>query len=118
MKFSLNPITAQKITNFQNTFRRLKIIFLSLFFLLIIGASIRSPYGKNLADPSYDQKDDHIAKYCHKSRHLRVHLVFLCLSSNRCFGTLTLKYLLNPIINETMSKQCQTPHNIRSELLL
>ena len=97
VKFSLNPITAQKITNFQNTVRRLKIILLSLFFLLIIRASIWSPYGKNLADPRYDQKDDHIAKYCHKPRHLRIHLVFLYLLPNRCFGTLTLKYLLNPI---------------------
>ena len=51
MKFSLNPITAQKITNFQNTVRRLTIIFLSLFFLLVMRASIWSPYGKNLANP-------------------------------------------------------------------
>ena len=51
MKFLLNPITAQKITNFQNTVRRLKIILSSLFFLLITRASIWRPYGKSLADP-------------------------------------------------------------------
>ena len=76
MKLWLNPITARKITNFQNTVRCLKIILPSLFFLLIIRASIWSPYGKNLVDPPYDQKDDVIAKYCHKLRNLRIHLVF------------------------------------------
>ena len=76
VKLWLNPITARKITNFQNTVRCLKIILPSLFFLLIIRASIWSPYGKNLADPRYDQKDDIIAKYCHKLRNLRIHLVF------------------------------------------
>ena len=103
MRLSLNPITAQKITNFQNTVRRLKIILLSLFFLLIIRASIWSPYGKNFADARCDQKDDHIAKYCHTPRDLRIHLVFLCLSSIRYFGTLTLKFFLHLITKETMT---------------
>ena len=103
MKFSLNPITAQKITNFQNTVRRLIIILLSLFFLLIIRASIWSPYGKNVAKPRQDQKDDQCAKYCHTPLNLRIHLVFWCLSSNRHFGTLTLKLLLNPITKEKMT---------------
>ena len=103
MKLSLNPITARKITNFQNTVRRLKIILPSLFFLLIIRASIWSPYGKNLADPRYDQKDDRIVKYCHTPVNLRFHLVFWCLSSNRHFGTFTSKFLLNPVAKETMT---------------
>ena len=103
MKFSLNLITGQKIANLQNTVRRLIIIPPSLFFLLIIRASIWSPYGKNFADARCDQKDDHIAKYCHTPRDLRIHLVFLCLSSIRYFGTLTLKFLLNPITKETMT---------------
>ena len=103
MKFSLNLITGQKIANMQNTVRRLIIIPLSLFFLLIIRASIWSPYGKNLVDPRCDQKDDHIAKYCHTPRDLRIHLFFLCLSSIRYFGTLTLKFLLNLITKETMT---------------
>ena len=103
MKFSLNPITAQKITNFQNTVRRLTIIFLSIFFLLIIRASIWSPYGKNVAEPRQDQKDDQCAKYCHTPLNLRIHLVFWCFSSKGHFGTLTLQFLLNPITNETMT---------------
>ena len=103
MKLLPNPITARKITNFQNTVRRLKIILPSLLFLLIIRASIRRPYGKNLADPRYDQKDDQFAKYCHTPLNLRFHLVFSFLSSNRHFRTLTLKFLLNPITKETMT---------------
>ena len=50
VKFLLNPITAQKMANLQKTVRRLIIIFLSLFFLLIIRTSIWSPYGRNLAE--------------------------------------------------------------------
>ena len=91
------------MANLQNTVRRLIIILLSLFFLLIIRASIWSPYGKNLAEPRYDQKDDQFAEYCHTPINLRFHLVFWCLSSNRHFGTLTLKFLLNPITKETMN---------------
>ena len=48
------------MTNLQNSVRRLKIILASLLFLLIIRASIWRPYGKNLADPRYDQKDDQL----------------------------------------------------------
>ena len=110
MKLLLNPITARKITNFQNTVRRVKIILPSLLFLLIIRASIRRPYGKNLADPRYDQKDDQFAKYCHTPLNLRFHLVFWCFSSNRHFRTLTLKFLLNPIMKETIT-YCKTLSN-------
>ena len=76
VKFSLNPITAQNINNFQNTVRRLIIILLSLVFFLIIRASIWSPYGKNVAKPRQDQKDVQFAKYCHTPLHLGIHLVF------------------------------------------
>ena len=78
-------------------------LILSLFFLLIIRASIWSPCGKNLADPCYYQKDDQFAKYCHTPLNPRFHLVFRCLSSNRHFGTVTLKFLLNPVTKETMT---------------
>ena len=108
MKFSLNPITAQKITNFQNTVRRLKIILSSLFFLRMIRASIWRPYGKNLADARYDQKDFQFARYCHTPFKLRIHLVFRCVSSNRHFGTLTLKFLLRRITKETMTNLQKT----------
>ena len=50
MKFSLNPTTAQKMANLRNTVRRLIIILLSLYFLLIIRASFWSSYGKILAE--------------------------------------------------------------------
>ena len=46
------------MTNLQNTVRRLKKILLSLLFLLIIRTSILRHYGKNVAKPRYDQKDD------------------------------------------------------------
>ena len=101
MKFLLNPIIAQKMASLQKTVRRLIIILLSLFFLLIIRASIWSPYGKNVAKPRQDQKDDQCAKYCHTPLNLRIHLVFLCSSSKGHFGTLTLKFLFNPIRKET-----------------
>ena len=71
--------------------------------MLIISASIWSPYGKNLAEPRYHQKDDQFAKYCHTPVHLRFHLVFWSLSSNRHFGTLNLKILWNPITKETIT---------------
>ena len=103
VKFSPNPIPAKKMTNLQNTVRHIIIILLSLFFLLIIRASIWSPYDKNLPHPCYDQKGDKFAKYCQTPLSLRFHLVFWCLSSNRRFGTLTLKLLLNPITKEKMT---------------
>ena len=86
VKFSLNPIPAQKMTNLKKTVRRLIIIVLSLFFLLIIRASILRPYGKNLADPRYHQKDDQFAKYSHTL--LRIHRVIWCLLANRHFKLL------------------------------
>ena len=79
----MNVITAQKITNFQNTVRHLKIILLSFFSCLSserqFGAfkvkislnplttkkmtNLQSrPYRKNLAELPYDQKDDQFVK--------------------------------------------------------
>ena len=81
------------MADLQNTVRQLKIILFSLFCLLIIRASIWRPYDKNLAKPCY----------CQTPLTLRFHLVFWCLSSNRHFGTLTLKFLLNPITKETIT---------------
>ena len=78
-------------------------ILFSMFFLLIIRASIWSPYGKNVAEPRQDQKDDQCARYCHTPRNLRIHLVFWSFSSKRHFGTLTLKFLFNPITKEAMT---------------
>ena len=71
--------------------------------MLIIRASLLILYGKNVAKPRYDQKDDQFAKYFHTPLSLRIDLVFCCLSSNRHFKTLTLKFLLNPITKETMT---------------
>ena len=82
------------MADLQNTVRQLKIILFSLFCLLIIRASIWRPYDKNLAKPCY----------CQTPLTLRFHLVFWCLSSNRHFGTLTLKFLLNRITKETINK--------------
>ena len=81
------------MADLQNTVRHLKIILFSLFFLLIIRASIWRPYDKKLAKPCY----------CQTPLTLRFHLVFWCLSSNRHFGTLTLKFLLNRITKETIT---------------
>ena len=108
MKFLLNPTTAHQTANLQNTVRRITIILLLLFFLLIIRASIWSPYDKNLAEPRYDQNDDQFAKYCHTALNLRFHFIFWCLSTKRHFGTLPLKFLLNPIEKETVTNSQNT----------
>ena len=71
--------------------------------MLFITASLLSFYSKNVAEPHYDEKDDQFAKYCHTPLNLRIHLVFWWLSSNWHLGTLTLKFLLNPITKETMT---------------
>ena len=76
VKCSLNPITAQKMGNFQNTVTHLIIIFLSLFFSLIIRASIWISYGKNQAQPCYDQKYDQFGKCCHTPLNPCFDLVF------------------------------------------
>ena len=91
------------MTNLQNTVRRLIIILLSLFFLLIIRASIWSPYGKNVAEPRYDKKDDQFPKYCHTPLNLRFHLVIWCLSSERHFGAVSVKFSLNRITAQKMT---------------
>ena len=120
MKFSLKPITAQKITNFQNTVRRLKIILLSLFFLLIIRASIWNPHGKNLADPRYDQKDDHIAKYCHKPSQSSYSLRFFMSFIKPVFWNSYFKILAESHYqrnDDQFAKYCQTPRNHRFQEL-
>ena len=99
----MNLITKQKMANLQNTVRRLIIILLSFFFLLIIRASICSSYGKYLPELRYDQLDEQLAKYCHTPLNLCFYLVFWCLLSNRPFGTVTLKLLLNPITKATIT---------------
>ena len=96
------------MTNLQNTVRRPKKIILSLFFLLIIRTSIWRHFGKNLAKPRYDQKDDQFAKYCNTPLNLCIYVVFWCLLSYRHFKTLTLKFLLNPITKETMTNLQKT----------
>ena len=101
------------MTNLQNTVRRLKKILLRLLFLVIIRTSIWRHYGKNLAKPRYDKKDDQFAKYCHTPLNLRIYLVFWCLSLNRHFKTLTLKFLLNPITKETMTNLQNTVKCLR-----
>ena len=58
MKFSLNPITAQKMAGLQKIVRRLIIIFLSPFFLVIIKALLLSSFGKNLTKPYYYEPKD------------------------------------------------------------
>ena len=103
VKFPLNPITAaQKITNFQNTVRRLIIILVSLFFLLIIRACIWGPHGKNLPEPRYHQKDDQFAKYCHASQS-SYSLSFLVPFIKPTFWALTLNFLLNLVTKESMT---------------
>ena len=76
--------------------------------MFFIRASLLNSYGENIAKPRYDQKDDKFAKYCHTPLNLRIHLVFWCFASNRHFGTLTLKFLLNPITKETMTNLQKT----------
>ena len=113
MKISLKRITKQKIANLQNTVRSHIIILNSLLSLLIFRASIWSPYCKNLAEPRSDQKDDQFAKYCHTPLNLRFHLVFWWLSSNRHFGTLSLKIWLKPITKEKMTNLQNTVKRLR-----
>ena len=103
MKFSENCITAYKIINLQNTIRRQKLILLSFFFLLIIRTSIWRTYGKNIAHPRFAQKDFQFARYCYTPLNVCFHLLFWCLSSNRHFETLTLKFLLNAITKDMMT---------------
>ena len=90
------------MSNLQNTVRRLIIILLRLFFLLIIKASIWSPYGKNLAEPRYEKKNEQFAKYCHTPLNLRFYLIFWCFSSYLHFGAFTVTCSLNPITAQNM----------------
>ena len=103
VKFSLNPTTAQKMANLRNTVRRLIIILLSLYFLLIISASFWSSYGKILAESHYEANDNQFAKYCHTPRNNRFQQVFLCWSSRRNFWALTVKFPLSPIVAQNMA---------------
>ena len=110
----MNRITAQDMTNSQNAVRRLIIILLSFLSWLIIRASICSPYGKNLAEPCYDQKDDQFAKYCHVTLKLRSHLVFWCLLMQLTFSNSYFKILVKPHYegnDDQFPKHCQTPRN-------
>ena len=81
VKFSLNCITAQKMTNFQNTVRRPIIIVLSFSYDAYHQSSLLSSYGKNVAKPHYVPKDSQFAKYCmlHASESLFLHRVLMLL---------------------------------------
>ena len=74
----MNPITAQKMAVFQKTVRRLIIIFLSSFFLLIITVSLLSSHGKNVAKPRYQPRDAQFAKNFDTSQSLGFDLVYWC----------------------------------------
>ena len=80
----------------ENTVRRLKIILLSLFFLLLIRTSIWSPSGNNVEESQF-------AKYCYTPLNIRIYVVFWWISSQRYFGTFTLKFLLSPITKGTIT---------------
>ena len=103
MKLSLKPITAHKKASLQDTVRRLIIILLSFFLSSISSERRFGALTVKISDPRLDQKDDQCAKYCHTRFNLRIHLVLLCLSLKRHFGTLALKILFNPITKKTMT---------------
>ena len=95
VKFSLNSITAQNIANLGNTVRCLKIILLSLFFLLIFSASTWRPYGRNLANTREDKKTTNLQSTITRLSIFLFFQLFQCLSSNRSlerhFRVLTVK---------------------------
>ena len=101
VKFSPNPIPAQKMTNLQNTVRHLIIIVLSLFSLLIIRAclviccllssrhfgtfseefSLNPLTVKMSLNSVTNQKICNLEKKIYRSLNLRFDLVFWCFAS-------------------------------------
>ena len=86
----------------------------------IIRASIWSPYGKNFADPHCDQKDDHIAKYCHKPSQSSYSLSFFMSFTKLVFWNSYFKILAEfhyQRNDDQFAKYCQTPRNHRFQEL-
>ena len=67
MKFSLNRITAQKMTISLKTLRHFIIIVLACLMMLIIRASLLSSYLKYVAEPHYERRFAICKKFFHVS---------------------------------------------------
>ena len=116
MKFSLNPIAAQKMASLQKTVRRLIIILLRLFFLIIIRTSIWSPYGKNLADPVRTKTKTNICKVLSHASQSSHSPSFLVPFIKPTVWNSYFQILVEPHYegnDDQFAKYCQTPQNMR-----
>ena len=88
--------------------------------VLIIRATFWSSYDEILTLPHYDPKDGQSGHCCRMPPNHRFYLVLLCLSSERHFGAVTVKFSLNPITTQKIAnlKNSLTPLNHRFQLAI
>ena len=105
VKLSLKAITAHKKASLQNTVGRLIIILVSLFFLLIIRASILSPYGKNLPDLIHvrTKKMTNVQSSVTRLSFFKFTQFFCYFHHTDILELLLKKLLFNPITKKTMT---------------
>ena len=89
LKFLLNPITKETMTNLQNTVKRRGII-------VVRKCEIR-------AERHSGQKYGQFAKLCHRPFIHGFPLVYLCVSCKQHFGVLPVKFLLNQVTTHKMT---------------
>ena len=95
LKFLLNGITKETMTNLQNTVKRHGISFSASILLPIITVTFWRCYCEIRAKPHRGLKNGQFPKHCHRPFIYRFSLVYLCVSCKKHFGVLTVKFLLN-----------------------
>ena len=95
LKFLLNGITKETMTNLQNTVKRHGISFSASILLPIITVTFWRSYCEIRAKPHRGLKNGQFPKHCHRPFIYRFSLVYLCVSCKKHFGVLTVKFLLN-----------------------
>ena len=88
LKFLLNAITKETMTNLQNTVKRHGISFSGSILLPIIIVTFWSSYCEIRAKPHRGLKNGQFSKNCQRPFIYRFSLVYLCVSCKRHFGVL------------------------------
>ena len=106
LKSSLNPIRPKR----WPLSKILKILsqasqssFLANLMVLIITQTFRSSYGDILTLRSYETKYVQFRKWCQTLPSHCLQLALLCLSSQRYFGNITVKFSLNLITTQKIA---------------
>ena len=101
---SLNPVRNKKICNLEKSFyTSLNLRFDLVFLVLSIIVTFWSFYVKVLAETYNCPQDGQFAKHCQTPLNHRFQLDFWCISPERHFEAVTVKFSLNAITTKKIA---------------